>query len=132
MRLKNKQLGAILIYIIIIIAIFLIITPPLVADFLAKMQLMRLSMQKEQAFQIAEAGINYYQWHLAHFPTDYQDGTSSSGPYVHDYVDFDTQTNIGKFSLNITPPLTGSTIVTIQSTGWTNSNTGLTETVTVK
>ena len=40
---------------------------------------------REMAFQIAEAGINYYRWHLAHNKTDYQDGTGVPGPYVHAY-----------------------------------------------
>jgi hypothetical protein len=129
---KKNQKGVILIYLIVTIAIFLIVMTPLTANFLAKMKLMELSVQREQAFQIAEAGINYYQWHLAHYPDDYQDGTGLPGPYVHDYTDFDTQTGIGKFSLEVEPPLTGSTIVTIQSTGWINSNPGLKKTITVE
>ena len=67
---------------------------------------------------------------MAHFPGDYQDGTGAPGPYVHDYIDRDTQQNIGKYSLTITPPLTGSTIVTVKSTGWTNNNPGVTRTIT--
>ena len=39
-----------------------------------------------------------------------------SGPYVHDFLDKEGE-KIGEFSLNITPPLTGSTAVTIRSTG---------------
>lgn len=72
---------------------------------------------RELAFQIAEAGINYYRWHLAHNKTDYQDGTASSGPYIHIYEDKDGNP-IGRFSLTITPPPNGSTVVTVQSTGW--------------
>jgi hypothetical protein len=121
--------GSLMIYMIIIIAIFIIVMFPVVAVFTGKLQLLRLATQREQAMQIAEAGINYYQWHLAHFSTDYQDGTGTSGPYVHDYIDYDTQQNIGKFSLTITPPSTGSTIVTIQSTGWTNESPGITRTI---
>jgi hypothetical protein len=71
----------------------------------------------EMAFQVAEAGANYYKWHLAHNPTDYQDGTASSGPYIHDYEDKDGAV-IGHFSLDITPPPTGSSIVVVESTGW--------------
>ncbi|MEI6627281.1 MAG: hypothetical protein WCL61_01680, partial [bacterium] len=70
----------------------------------------------EQAFQIAEAGIEYYRWHLAHNPTDYKDGGQSAGPYVHSYYDRDNK-KIGTFSLDITPPTVGSTIITIISTG---------------
>ncbi|MDE2030772.1 MAG: hypothetical protein KGI58_00730 [Patescibacteria group bacterium] len=90
------------------------------------------TVNREQALQIAEAGINYYQWHLAHFPTDYQDGTNTSGPYIHDYTDFDSQKIIGQYSLVITPPTNGSTIVTIQSTGWTTANPTVKRTITAR
>lgn len=70
----------------------------------------------EHAFQIAESGIEYYRWHLAHAPGDYQDGTGAPGPYVHDYKDADGR-KIGTFSLEITPPATGSTVVAVKSTG---------------
>lgn len=127
-----KQKGSLMIYLIIIIAIFIMVMFPVVAVFTGKLQLLRLSIEKEQALQIAEAGINYYQWHLAHFPNDYKDGTDASGPYVHDYIDSDTQQNIGKFSLDIISPVVGSTIVTIKSTGWTNNSPNLKRTITVK
>lgn len=74
------------------------------------------SMNKASAFAIAEAGIEYYRWHLAHNPTDYKDGTGAPGPYAHDYFD-KNGTKIGGFSLEITPPSSGSTIVKIKSTG---------------
>ncbi|MDO8509759.1 MAG: hypothetical protein Q7S24_01300, partial [bacterium] len=41
---------------------------------------------REMAFQIAEAGVNYYRWHLAHNKTDYTDGTGLAGPYLKEYV----------------------------------------------
>ncbi len=75
---------------------------------------------REMAFQIADAGINYYRWHLAHTKTDYQDGTGQAGPYEHEYSDKDGNV-IGRYSLNITPPPSGSTVVTIESTGWLDS-----------
>src|SRR3989339_1870160 len=127
-----KQKGAILTYLIIIIAVFMMVMLPVVADFTQKIQILRSSITREQAFQIAEAGINYYQWHLAHYPNDYQDGTGQPGPYVHDYKDFDTQEKIGEFSLEITSPDTGSTIVIIKSTGKVEAQTGLERTITVK
>lgn len=74
----------------------------------------------ELAFQIAEAGVSYYRWHLAHAATDYQDGTGGPGPYVHDYKDKDNVT-IGQFSLTITPPPLGSTLVIIDSIGYLTS-----------
>lgn len=71
---------------------------------------------RAQAFMIAESGLEYYRWHLAHAPTDYTDGTASAGPYVHDFLDKDGNV-VGTFSLDITPPLVGSTVVPITSTG---------------
>lgn len=71
----------------------------------------------ESALGVAEAGVNYYRWHLAHDPTDFTDATGAPGPYEHEYVD-PQGTAVGKFSLEITPPTLGSTIVTIKSTGW--------------
>ena len=82
-----------------------------------------LHEQRSLAAQnIAEAGVNYYMWHLSHNTTDYCDGgpTCSGagpfGPYVHDYYDANN-TKIGTFTLTITPPPSGSTITTVQSVG---------------
>ena len=52
-----------------------------------------------QAFAIAEAGIEYYRWHLAHAPAGFQDGTGHAGPYVHNYYDKDGN-QIGQFTLD--------------------------------
>lgn len=71
---------------------------------------------RAQALSIAEAGIDYYRWHLAHAPQDFQDGTGHAGPYVHNYYD-KAGTLVGTYTLDITPPTSGSTIVTIVSTG---------------
>ncbi|MCX6723770.1 MAG: hypothetical protein NT155_01185 [Candidatus Staskawiczbacteria bacterium] len=129
---KINQKGSLMIYLIIIIAVFVMVMFPVVMVFAGKLQLLKLSTEKEEALQIADAGINYYQWHLAHFPNDYKDGTNTSGPYVHNYIDLDTQQALGTFSLVITPPLVGSTIVTVQSTGWTNENPNIKRTVTAR
>src|SRR5580698_5589156 len=43
------------------------------------------SQNEAQAFAIAEAGIQYYEWHLAYDSTDFTDGTGHAGPYVHLY-----------------------------------------------
>lgn len=76
----------------------------------------RSAFNREQAFQSAEAGVDYYRWHLAHAPTDYQDGTLSPGPYVHPLKNKNGDT-VGEFSLNIVAPSLGSTLVKINSTG---------------
>ena len=82
----------------------------------------RQTFNREQALQAAEAGIDYYRWHLAHSPTDFQDGTGGPGPYVHDFRDKDGNV-IGQFSLTITPPALGSSLVVVESTGNLNADT---------
>ena len=73
-------------------------------------------LNRSTAFTIAEAGIEYYRWHLAHDSDDYQDGTGQPGPYTHDYYDKDGNL-VGRFILEITPPPVGSSVVKIKSTG---------------
>lgn len=73
---------------------------------------------RDAAFHIAEAGANYYRWHLAHNPTDYTDGTAGAGPYEHEYRDKDGNL-IGYYTLIVDEPLPGSTIVTVRSIGRT-------------
>lgn len=94
----------------------------------SSIKLARSTIYKEQAFQIAEAGIDYYRWHLAHNPNDFKDGAEDDGPYVHTFYDKDGN-DIGNFTLTITPPITGSTIVTIKSEGRINSYSSIKRTV---
>jgi hypothetical protein len=128
----SNQRGVLLIYVIIIIFLFSVLMIPLLQVASGKIIQLRSAQDREEALQIAEAGINYYQWHLAHFQSDYQDGTGQPGPYVHDYTDVDTHQVIGHFSLTVTPPIAGSTVVTLQSTGWSNNAPSATRTITAK
>lgn len=73
------------------------------------------------SLDIAEAGANYYLWHLSHDNKDYCDGTSCSGdgpfgPFSHDYNDQNGNL-IGKYDLFITPPTNGDSVVTVKSVG---------------
>jgi len=80
--------------------------------------------KREQSFYLAESGIEYYRWHLAHAPLDFTDGhpATSTGPYLHNQYDSDGNF-IGTFSLMINKPITGSTIVTVTSAGTAASST---------
>jgi hypothetical protein len=127
---RNK--GFIIIYELIVIFIFSLVMISVITYAALQLRVQRSTEAREEAFHIAEAGINYYQWRLAHYPTDYQDGTGAAGPYVHDYVDKSTSTVIGRYSLEITPPALGSTIVTISSTGYTLANPNNRRTITTR
>lgn len=87
--------------------------------------LVKTNAKRQQAFNIAEAGINYYLWHLAHNSTDFKDGQTTPatpdanlgyGPYAHDYYDAN-QKKLGTYTLWIKPQGNGSTIATVRSIG---------------
>lgn len=136
-KFQHKQSGSTLILLAPLIAIITMGLVAIMGSATTQLRVMRSTAAKELAFQIAESGINYYQWHLAHFPSDYADGTGQTGcnpcgPFVKDYKDTDNQTVVGQYSLKITPPLTGTTIVTIESTGWTTSNPSVKRVITAR
>src|ERR1700681_1660583 len=132
MKKLSNQAGIVIIYEVLIMFIFSTVMVAVISYSIVQLKAIHSTINREQAFQIAEAGNNYYQWHLAHFPNDYKDGTNAAGPYIHDFVDKDTQQTIGRFSLTITPPVAGSTIVTIQSSGYVLADTKQIRTVTSK
>ncbi len=117
----KKESGSILVLVIVFAAVFTTIGTGLVGMVSTQHKLSSQKVASRQALHIAEAGINYYRWHLAHAPDDFQDGTGGSGPYIHDYKDPEG-TVIGKFSLEITAPSGCESAIKIQSTGWALSH----------
>ncbi len=84
---------------------------------------------REQAFQIAESGIHFYRWYLAHqvegrtaqqVATFWATGNpyGVATPYSVVYTD-PGGSPIGTYTLEVTPPATGSTIISVKATGVT-------------
>src|SRR5690606_27527921 len=92
--------GTLLIPIIIFSAVALVVIGGIVKWAEVTIKANRNMFVRESAFQLAESGIDYYRWHLAHDREDFQDGTEESGPYVHDVYDKDGNL-FGNFSLDI-------------------------------
>jgi hypothetical protein len=115
-RIINNQDGITLMIALVFGTLAMIILGGIVSWGMMNLRAARQAVKREVAFEIAESGNEYYRWHLAHAPTDYQDGTSNPGPYLHQFYD-KTGNLIGSFSLTITPPLIGSSIVIVRSTG---------------
>ncbi len=114
-------------FLLIITAAFLVLTLGLVQLSTLQRKSARINQTHVSALGVAEAGISYYLWHLAHNNTDYADGhtppaSSPYGPYVHNYTDTNG-TVIGTYSITITPPPNGSTIATVTATGTLNGST---------
>lgn len=82
----------------------------------------------EQAFQIAESGVHFYKWYLAHQTTgkdaamieDFWESGSPYGvdaPYEAEYSD-PSGGPAGRYRITVTPPDPGSTIAWVESEGW--------------
>lgn len=110
-------------FIIVIYGLFFLLTTQFNSSF--------RQVAYDQALYIAEAGVQYYKWHLAHSPNDFTDGTDNSGPYVHIYKDNQGK-EVGSYSLQIIPPENGSSIVTIKSTGASMDFPDIKRTVTIQ
>src|SRR3989344_9630360 len=112
----QSQRGVLLIPIIIFAGVALVIIGGIMNWTKITIEANRNLLTREKAIQLAESGIDYYRWHLAHDDDDFQDGTGGPGPYYHLVYDKDNNV-VGEFVLEITPPPVGSTKVTIESTG---------------
>ncbi len=124
----SKQEGGLLIQVIVFGAIAIVFLGGFSSWAISNIKSSRMALDRERAIQIAEAGVDYYRWHLAHAPTDFQDGTGAQGPYIHSFQDKDGNA-IGEFSLEITPPPIGSTIVKVESTSRLLSNPNISRTI---
>jgi len=76
-----------------------------------------------EALEVAEAGVNYYLWHLSHDPEDYCDGAPCQGnppygPFTHEYKNAAGEV-IGTYTLTVSPPSVGETAVRVTAQGET-------------
>jgi len=126
----KKTSGYLSITVLVFVSIFVVVFAGLANLSTSQSRVQRSKEQGLSSLEIAEAGFDYYKWHLAHFVDDMQDGTGHAGPYLHDYVDPETS-SVGKFSLEISGDMQCGKIarVDITSTGWTNDNPNLKKTI---
>lgn len=127
---KIKQAGYLLILVLVFGSIFGVILSSFISYIVTQNQLVNFRYEQQRATEIAEAGLNYYRWHLAHFPADVTDGTGLPGPYVHVYKD-PLGTDIGEFSLEVSSSTYCGAIaaIDIASTGFTYDNPSAKSTV---
>jgi len=130
---KTLVHGNILVVTIVFMSIFTILLTGLMKYLVSQHNWVKTKTEDERALQIAEAGIEYYRWRLAHFPTDITDGTGMPGPYVHVYDDPEVGP-IGEFSLEIGgEKLCGQVqVVQATSTGYTYADPSRTRTIVVR
>jgi len=118
----NKK-GMIVVMVLVFASVFVTIMIGLSGFIFVQSKASISKENREKALQIAEAGLDYYKWFLAHNPGDLEDGTGAPGPYVHSYFDPEGGA-IGEFSLEVDGNLNcGSvTSIDITSTGTSESD----------
>jgi hypothetical protein len=125
-----KTKGALLVLVLIFGAMFFVMISGFMGVVVTQSQVQERKYQQEQAREIAEAGLNYYKWFLAHNPDDTTNGTGTPGPYVMPYNDPELGV-IGEYSLEISSSTYCGDVasIEIESTGYTTQEPSLTRTV---
>ncbi len=108
---QNNERGAILTLVLVFGTIFVLIFGGLSGFVYGQYRQSKEKVAYNQALAIAEAGVNYARWHLAHAPDDY----NFSGTY--DYQDPEGGL-VGQYDLVITSGGQCSASANIKSTGW--------------
>jgi hypothetical protein len=123
---KDKYNGGYLLILTLILAsVFFIILGSFVSYIVTQSQVVNFRYEQTRATDIAESGLNYYKWYLAHYPNDLTDGNGAgaTGPFVHTFADPEGG-DIGEFALSIasTTYCGEITSIDITSVGHTYNN----------
>lgn len=143
---KNKKIkkGSALALVLVMVAAISIILTSLLGYITSQISYSDDRVERERSFQIAEAGIYYYRWYLAHelsgktaaqvaafweSNTPYPLGVNSA--YEAEFKDPEGA-GIGKYRIEVTKPDAGSTIVIAKATGWTYKKPSIMRVVQVR
>lgn len=132
---KKNRKGSAIAYGLIIMSVTSIILVSMLQYISAQLKFTTNRIEREKSFQIADAGIYFYRWYLAHEISgktaqqikDFWQSGSPYGvgvPYEAEYSDPESGP-IGRYKIEVQPPDPNSTIVIIKSTGWTYKSPGI-------
>lgn len=130
---NNTQGGYLLLLVLVFSSIFFVIVSSFVASVVTQSKVISQRVQIEQAGHIAEAGLNYYKWFLAHYPGDITNGTGLPGPYIGVYNDPEGAA-IGEYSLEVASTTYCGELASIDvsSTGYTYDDPQVQRTVSAR
>lgn len=128
-----KQSGYLLVLILVFGSVFFVILAGFIGYIITENRVVEQRYQLERAAEIAEAGLNYYKWYLAHYPGDVTAGTGSAGPYIFEYEDPELGP-IGEFSLELDSTTYCNQVASIgvSSTGRTYDNPTVERTISAR
>ncbi len=127
---KKSEKGSALAMVLVMITIIAITLTSLLGYISSQIKYSNDRVERERAFQIAEAGAFYYRWYLAHQiegknVSQIENFWNNENPIGVSVDGYDAEfkdaggTPIGKYNLKVVKPTAGSTIVKVTSTGWT-------------
>ena len=127
-KLFLRSKGAYLPAIMMASVLFIAFATAVIAISTSNLKLTKVNERSVSNLQVAEAGVNYYMWHLSHNNKDYCDGNTCVGdppygPYSHQYADPSGKI-LGTYDLYITPPALGESVTTVRSVGKVSNSTG--------
>lgn len=145
---REKQAGMVTPLLLVILAIFFVLATAIMSWSVSSRKDLKNKVKNTEALTVAEAGVEYYRWHLNHNEADFQNGESwcckdaagaelapdacgyVCGPYRGIYKDAEGN-NVGEYALKINSPRSGYTITQIDSTGWLYDDANYKRTVRV-
>ena len=118
---NSDKKGALLVLVLVFGTIFFLIVVSFMGFVITQSQIQTKNIASERALAVAEGGLNYYKWYLAHNPDDVTFGTGVSGPYEVPYVDVESGAVLGTSSLAIASSTFCGVVssIEIESTGYT-------------
>ncbi len=139
---SKKHKGSAVVYALVMLTAVLIILSSMIGYVASQIKYSQQSASREESLQIAEAGIYFYRWYLAHEVEgktaqqikefwENDDTLGINTPYEREYKD-PYGSGIGRFRITVTPPEDYSTIVIVQSEGWTYQHPESKRTVKVR
>ncbi|MBI4068378.1 hypothetical protein HY413_03145 [Candidatus Kaiserbacteria bacterium] len=124
MTMKKNTQGVTVMLVMVYMGVFAMVVTMLASYLLVQSNVGRAKYAREQALNIAEAGLEYYKWFLAHNPNNLTNGTGQPGPYTYTVDDPEGGT-IGSASISITGNSACGIVqsVDINSQGTSNADT---------
>ncbi len=133
-EINRKPHGGYLVVLVLVFGgIFFAIISGFMGFVVTQSQVVNQRVALERAGEVAEAGLNYYRWYLAHNPSDVTAGTGTPGPYVFPYTDPELGV-IGEFSLEIASTTYCGAVssIDVSSTGLVYSDASVERTVSAR
>jgi hypothetical protein len=114
-------------------AVFVTVLGALASFVLTENRVQSNATSAARATAIAEAGVEYYRWFLAHYPSDLRNGTGQAGPYTIPYADPEGG-SAGTIELAVTGNSSCGVVtsIDIRSTGTPTEDSRVSRTVTAR